>query len=65
MPIVGIIYWFVFCLKYFLKLFLRLLYKQLGFFDFLYELGDSCYLMKELHFFKAQFCGPAVQGPQG
>ena len=32
---------------------------------FIYELGDSFHLKKELYFIQAQLCGPAIHGPQG
>ena len=34
-------------------------------FFFIYELGDSFHLKKELYFIQAQLCGPAIHGPQG
>ena len=34
-------------------------------FFFIYELGDSFHLKKDLYFIQAQLCGPAIHGPQG
>ena len=63
-PVVGFIYRFVF-LFYFFKNFFATTVKTARVLCFYTNWETACYLKKVLHFIQAQFCGPAVQGPQG